>query len=91
MINLTKLSNGVLFDLSEMDGAGTTRAKFVFRPSLFHTITRVEVWDDRISYKTAEDADFNFSFDGINYSGLKIDGLSASDNYDLFNKFIAKL
>lgn len=91
MMNITKLSNGILFDLSARPGAGTTTAKFIFRPSLFHTITRVEVLDDRMSYVTAEGQDYNFSFNGSQFTQLVADGLAASDNYDLFNKFIAKL
>ena len=35
-INFTKLDNGILFDLSAREGAGTTSAKFVFRPSVFY-------------------------------------------------------
>ena len=90
-INFTKLSNGILFDLSERAGAGTTSAKFVFRPSLFHTITKVEVWDARMSYTTIEGVDFNFSFDGVGSSQLKIAGATSIDNYALFNSFIALL
>ena len=90
-INFTKLSNGILFDLSAREGAGTTSAKYVFRPSLFHTITKVEVWDDRMSYTTAEGVDFNFSFDGVGASQLKIAGVTPTDNYDLFDEFIALL
>ena len=90
-INFTVTANGILFDLSAMPGAGTTTAKFVFRPSKFHTITRVEVYNDRVFYTTMEDRDFNFSFDGTTYSQLKINGAAATDNYDLFNNFIALL
>ena len=90
-INLTALTNGIMFDLSARSGAGTSIAKFVFRPSNFHTITKVEAWDDRMSYTTAEGVDFNFSWDGTDFSKLQIDGADATDNYDLFNKFIAKL
>lgn len=91
MINFTAETNGILFDLSARAGAGTIIAKYVFRPSTFHTITRVEVLDDRMSYITAEGMDFNFSFDGTLYAQLTVDGVAATDNYDLFNKFIAKL
>jgi hypothetical protein len=90
-INFTTLANGIKFDLSAIPGAGTTTSKFVFRPSLFHTITKVSVLDDKISYSTAENQDFNFSFDGTEFPQLKINGLAASDNYDLFNQFIALL
>lgn len=96
MINLTKLDNGILFDLSILPNAGVDRPKFVFRPSLFHTIIRVEAWSDRISYLTDEGKDFNFSYNipitnPNSYPKLTVDGLDAVDNYDLFNKFIAKL
>lgn len=87
-INLTITPKGILFDLSARAGAGTTVAKFVFRPNQFHTITKVEVWDDRMSYTTSEGTDFNFSFDGTMYSQLKIAGVTFTDNYDLFNNFI---
>ena len=90
-INLTTAANGILFDLSASAGAGTTVAKFVFRPNQFHTITKVEVWDDRMSYTTAEGTDFNFSFDGTTFSQLKIAGVTFTDNYDLFNNFILTL
>ena len=92
-INLTASTNGIMFDLSARSGAGAgvTIAKFVFRPSNFHTITKVEVWDDRMSYTTAEGVDFNFSWDGTSFSKLQVDGVDATDNYDLFTKFIAKL
>lgn len=90
-INFTTTANGIHFDLSARAGAGTTTAKFVFRPSMFHTITKVEVWNDRMSYTTVEGADFNFSFDGTLYSQLKIAGATCTDNYDLFTQFIALL
>ncbi len=90
-INFTKLDNGILFDLSARAGAGSTTAKYVFRPSLFHTITKVEVWDSRMSYTTAEGVDFNFSFAGVGATQLKIAGVTPTDNYDLFNAFIALL
>jgi hypothetical protein len=90
-INLTALTNGILFDLSARVGAGTTNAKYVFRPSHFHTITKIEFWNNRMSYTTVEGTDFNFSYDGTDFSKLQIDGADATDNYDLFNKFIAKL
>lgn len=90
-INFTVTANGILFDPSAMPGAGTTTAKFVFRPSKFHTITRVEVYDGRMAYTTMEDRDFNFSFDGTEFAKLKINGADATDNYDLFTKFTALL
>jgi hypothetical protein len=90
-INFTTFPNGILFDLSARTGAGTTVSKFLFRPSVFHTITRVAVFDDRMTYTTAEGTDFNFSYDGAEYPQLKINGVVTSDNYDLFNQFIALL
>jgi hypothetical protein len=90
-INFTVSANGVLFDLTSMPGAGDTSAKYVFRPSTFHTITRVSAYDLRISYTTVENQDFNFSFDGTEFAQLKINGVAATDNYDLFNKFTALL
>lgn len=90
-INFTVLANGIKFDLSNMPGAGTTIPKYVFRPSIFRTITKVDVWDNKISYSTMENKDFNFSFDGTEFNQLKINGSEATDNYDLFDQFIALL
>jgi hypothetical protein len=90
-INLTKLTNGILFDLSARAGAGTTTAKFIFRPLHFHTITKIEAWGNRMSYTTVEGNDFNFSFDGTLFSELQVNGVSSTDNYDLFDTFIAQL
>jgi hypothetical protein len=90
-INFTTLPNGILFDLSARTGAGTTVSKFLFRPSVFRMITKVAVYDDRMTYTTAEGSDFNFSYDGVTYPQLKINGTVAADNYDLFDQFIALL
>ena len=90
-INVTLETKGILFDLSNRDGAGTSIPKYIFRPSVFHIITRVEVYDDRMVYHTVETQFFNFTFDGTEYVQLKVGGVTASDNYDLFNKFIAFL
>lgn len=90
-INFTVLPNGILFDLSAISGSGVTTAKYVFRPSSFHTITRVEVWDNRMAYTTMEDKDYNFSYNGTEYTKLKINGVDATDNYDLFTKFTTLL
>ena len=90
-INFTVLGNGILFDLSDIPGAGTSTAKYVFRSSSFHTITRVEVWDNKMAYTTMEDRDYNFSFNGTDFTKLKINGVEADDNYDLFTKFTSLL
>jgi hypothetical protein len=44
-----------------------------------------------MSYTTVDGKDFNFSFDGTDFSELQINGVSATDNYDLFDTFIAQL
>ncbi len=93
-IVVTKLTNGILFDLSGLSGAGTTRDKFVFRPATFHTITKVSVRNDFMQYTTVDGEKFAFTFDGssgANNHISSIDGVAATDNYDLFNKFIAIL
>ena len=91
-IDFTKLSNGIMFDLSAKTGSEVSSAKFVFRPSSFHTIVQVSVQDNKMWYTTTEDKDFNFSFDGANgITQLKISGVTATDNYDLFTKFTALL
>lgn len=90
-INFTTTANGIKFDLSARVGAGISFAKYVFRPSTFHTITKIEVWDNKMAYSTIEDKDYNFSFDGTEYTQLKINGAVCTDNYDLFNQFIALL
>jgi len=92
-IVITKLTNGILFDLSAMSGAGTTRDKYVFRPSAFNTITKVSVRNDFMQYNTIDGERFSFNFDGTG-GGTKVDTIDVvapSDNYDLFNKFIATL
>jgi hypothetical protein len=93
-IVITKLTNGIKFDLSSMSGAGTTRDKFVFRPATFHTITKVSVRDDFMQYITVDGEKFSFNWDGSEDAGSEvatIEGVAATDNYDLFNKFIALL
>ena len=93
-IVITKLTNGIKFDLSSLSGAGTTRDKFVFRPSTFHTITKVSVRDDFIQYTTVDGEKYSFNYNGAIDAGSEvtsIDGVAATDNYDLFNKFIAIL
>lgn len=57
MIKVSKIANGILFDLTTEPGAGEDKALYVFRPSVFHTITRVAVYNDRIFYTTSEDQD----------------------------------
>ena len=89
-INVTQPTNGLLFDLSNRDGAGTAVAKYIFRPNNSR-ITRVDVFDDRMVYYTIEGRFFLFSYNGVDYSKLKVAGIEGTDNYDLFNKFIAIL
>ena len=69
-INFTTTANGILFDLSTMPGAGTSVSKYLFRPSIFHTISKVSAKDNGISYTTAEGTDFNFSYDGTEFAQL---------------------
>jgi len=86
-INFTTTANGILFDLTSLG----TETLYVFRPSVFHTIVRVSVTADRMSYKDSDGQDFNFSFDGTEYAQLKIGGVDSASNLDLFNDFIALL
>jgi hypothetical protein len=86
-IDFTTRANGILFDLTSQD----TETLYVFRPSVFHTIVRVSVTADRMSYKDSDGQDFNFSFDGTEYAQLKIGGVASNSNLDLFNDFIALL
>lgn len=88
-INFTVLPNGILFDTTELEN----ETLFVFRPSTFHTIVRVSVTAEKMSYKVSDGTDFNFSFDGAgdNLPQLKINGVASSSNLDLFNDFIALL
>lgn len=95
-ITFSKLANGILFDLSARPNAGLTiankrNAKKVFRPSVFYTITKVQVYDDGMTYSTAEDEDFNFSFNGVGATKLIIGDDDIVDNYELFDRFIALL
>ena len=93
-IVITKLTNGIKFDLSSMSGAGTTRDKFVFRPSTFHTITKVSVRDDFMQYVTVDGEKYSFNWDGATDAGSQVDLINAvapTSNYDLFDKFIALL
>ena len=93
-IVITKLTNGIKFDLSSFSGAGTTRDKYVFRPATFHTITKVSVRDNFMQYVTVDGEKFSFNWNGATDAGSEvssIDGIAATDNYDLFNKFIAIL
>jgi hypothetical protein len=94
-IVITTMANGILFDLSAMSGAGTTRDKFVFRPSTFHTITKVSVRNDFMQYVTSDGEKYSFNFDGSLDAGSQVSQIDATttftDNYDLFDKFIAIL
>ena len=86
-IDFTTRANGILFDLTSQG----TETLYVFRPSVFHTIVRVSVTSDKMSYKDSDGQDFNFSFDGTEYAQLKIGGVASASNLDLFNDFIALL
>ena len=86
-INFTTLANGILFDLTATGG----NTLYVFRPSTFHTIVRVSLTTTNMSYQVSDGSDFNFTFDGIGATQLKINGLVCSSNLDLFNQFIALL
>lgn len=93
-IVITALANGILFDLSSFAGAGTTRDKFVFRPNLFHTITKVSVRDDFMQYVTSDDEKYSFNWNSASDADSEVDtiaGVAPTDNYDLFDKFIAIL
>jgi hypothetical protein len=86
-IDFTVLPNGILFDTSETE----SETLFVFRPSTFHTIVRVSVTVNKMSYKVSDGTDFNFSYNGVGEAQLKINGNVAESNLDLFNQFIALL
>jgi hypothetical protein len=86
-INFTTTANGILFDVTNLAG----ETLFVFRPSVFHTITRVSVTNDQMSYKVSDGSDYIFSFNGVGASQLTINGLSCASNLDLFNQFIQLL
>jgi len=94
-IKITTLANGILFDLSSIAGAGTTKDKFVFRPATFHTITKVSVRDDFFQYTTIDGEKYSFNYDGSTDAGSQITDINGittfTDNYDLFDKFIAIL
>ena len=91
-INLTSLDNGLLFDRSDVAGAGTTSAKYIFRPAHFHTILQVTVQDNFMTYITAEGREWYFDVNGVKGSLIEeINGVTLTDNYDLFNKFIELL
>jgi len=95
-IVFSKLDNGILFDLSARPNAGQTiegtiNIKKVFRPSTFHTITKVEVHDNGMRYTTIEDADYNFSYNGVGASKLIVGADDIANNYELFDRFILLL
>jgi hypothetical protein len=83
--------NGILFDLSTNEGAGTNgQSKFVFRPKYFNSIIQINVCDDFMKYVTIENKEFLFSYNGeIGSQMSEINGVATTDNYDMFNKFIA--
>ncbi len=83
--------NGILFDLSTNEGAGVGGvAKFVFRPKEFNSIIQINVCDDFMKYLTIENKEFFFSWDGTTGSAMShVNGVATTDNYDMFNKFIA--
>jgi hypothetical protein len=88
-INFTKPSNGYLFDLTGETGAGTLKPLFRFRAT--QSISVVDVYNDRISYKDMFGVDYNFSYDGTTHIQLLINGVASSSNLDLFNDLIALL
>lgn len=93
-IVVTKTATGILFDLSAFSGAGTTRDKYVFRPNLFHTITKVSVRDSYMQYVTIDGEKYSFNYNGATDAGSEVssvDGVAPTSNYDLFDKFIAIL
>jgi hypothetical protein len=89
---VTVVGNGIMFDRSAVSGAGTSSAKYVFRPLMAHTFLQVTVQNDYMSYITAEGKEWTFSWDGANGSEISsVAGVATSSNYDLFTKFIALL
>lgn len=93
-IKITKLSNGILFDLTTESGAGTTKPNYVFRPAHFSTIIQTKVYNNRFEYTSIENRDFIFSCDGTTPdAGIidEIDGIAVTTNQDLFIKFNATL
>lgn len=89
-ITVTKQSTGLLFDFTTEVGAGTIKPKYVFRPSLFHTIIQTKVFDNRFEYTTVDNRDYIFSFDGTtpNTTMLShVQGVACISNEDLFTKF----
>lgn len=83
--------NGILFDLSTNTGAGVNGvSKFVFRPKEFNSIVQINVCDDYMKYLTIENKEFFFSWNGVTGSQMsEVNGVATTDNYDMFNKFIA--
>jgi len=89
---VTVVGNGIMFDRSAVEGAGTTSAKYVFRPLIAHTFLQVTVQDSHMSYITSEGKEWAFSWNGVGGSQISsVAGVDTTSNYDLFTKFIALL
>lgn len=91
MIKVTKLQNGLLFDLTELLTAGVSQPYYIFSPISFKNIGRVEVFSDRVQFVSFEMKDYNFSFNGAAYPKLKVNGVESESNIELFNTFISLL
>lgn len=81
-------AQGLLFELSNTDGGDpplTTLKRFrPFRGS----IVQVDLHDNRISYHDQDGNKYAFSFDGVDFTKMNLVDGDATDNSDLFDKFI---
>lgn len=81
-------SKGLLFELSiseETDPPLTTLKRF--RP-FRGTITQVDLHSNRISYHDQSGNKYPFSYNGVDFTKMNLEDGDATDNSDLFDKFI---
>ena len=93
MVDIIKLTNGILFDASSLPDAGTLRAKKFFIPNNYPSINNIALFNDRVLVAGALGRQFELTKNGANQSFPigDIDSIEATSVIDIFDKFIAIL
>lgn len=91
MVKITKISNGIQFDTTELSGSGVDIAKKFFIP--ISKIESISLFTDKVIGKDSLGTDWNMNLDGSegSYPIATIEGIAVSTIDDIYEKLIALL